>query len=71
MCYFLFLIVVLFYIILCMYVCVRYRTALSIVRDRQAPQAEFLKSVIVDILIALIFFGTSPFLVDSDVCMYV
>ena len=54
-----------------MYVCARYRTALSIVRDRQALQAEFLKSVIVGILIALIFFGPSDFMliVKMYVCM--
>ena len=56
-----------------MYVCMymsRYRTALSIVRDRQALQAEFLKSVIVGILIALILFGRLLFL-QMYVCMYV
>ena len=47
----------------------RYRTALSIVRDRQALQAEFLKSVIVGILIALIFFGRL-FSLQMYVCMY-
>ena len=58
-------------IYVCMYVCARYRTALSIVRDRQALQAEFLKSVIVGILIALIFFGPSDFMliVKMYVCM--
>ena len=35
----------------------RYRTMLSILRDKQALQAEFLKSAIVGILVALIFFG--------------
>jgi hypothetical protein len=40
------------------------------VRDRQALQAEFLKSVIVGILIALIFFGGFFFL-QIYVCMYV
>ena len=48
----------------------RYRTALSIMRDRQALQAEFLKSVIVGILIALIFFGRL-FSLQMYVCMYV
>ena len=57
------------YLYVCMYVS-RYRTALSIVRDRQALQAEFLKSVIVGILIALIFFGGFFFL-QIYVCMYV
>lgn len=46
-----------------------YRTALSIIRDTEALQAEFLKCVIVGILIAVIFFGqaktSTPLFVDG------